>query len=112
MTINSVILTGNLTADPKKGKAGETPLIEFSVAVNEYRSGEEIANFFDCTMYGKRATAIVDYLKKGQRVTIMGKLQQRRWMKDDEKRSKVSIVVFDIDFISPKQDNEKDDIPW
>ena len=35
-----------------------------------------------------------------------------RNMKDDEKRSKVSIVVFDIDFISPKQDNEKDDIPW
>lgn len=112
MTINNVTLTGNLTADPKKGKAGETPLIEFSIAVNEYRNGEEVANFFDCTMYGKRAQAIAPVLRKGQRVTIMGKLQQRRWMKDDEKRSKVSIVVFDIDFISPKQDNEKEDIPW
>ena len=112
MTINNVTLTGNLTNDPKKGKAGETPFIEFGIAVNEYRNGEEVANFFDCTMYGKRAQAIAPVLRKGQRVTLIGKLQQRRWMKDDEKRSKVSIIVYDIDFMSPKKDDENEDIPW
>ena len=113
MSINQVILCGNLTNEPKKGMAGETPLIEFGIAVNDYKNGEEIANFFDCTLYGKRAQAIEPVLRKGQRVTIVGKLKQNRWTtKEQENRSRVSIVVFDIEFISPKQDNANDDVPW
>ena len=113
MTINNVNLCGNLTKDPVKGKAGETPFIEFGIAVNDYRNGQEVANFFDCTLYGKRAQAICDYLKKGMRVVIQGKLQQRKWQTDaGEKRSKVEIIVYDVDFVSPKRDNEKDEIPW
>ena len=112
MAINHVTLCGNITNDPKKGKAGETPLIEFGIAYNTYKGDEKIANFFDCTMFGKRAVTLAPMLHKGQKVCISGALRQDRWQKDGENRSKVYIVVFDIDFMSPKQDNEKDDIPW
>lgn len=112
MAINSVILVGNVTADPRKGKAGETPFIEFSIAVNEFKGGEEVANFFDCTIYGKRAVALADLVKKGQRVAVSGRLRQDRWKTEDDKtRTKVSIVVNDLEFMSAKAaDNEP--LPW
>lgn len=112
MTINSVILVGNVTADPRKGKADETPFIEFGIAVNEFKGGEEVANFFDCTIYGKRAVSLADLVKKGQRVAVSGRLRQDRWKTDDEKtRTKVSIVVNDLEFMSAKPaDNEP--LPW
>lgn len=114
MSMNNVCLCGNLVADPKKGKAEKTKFIEFSIAVNDYKNGETVASFFDCTMYGKRAEAIADMLKKGMRVCLSGKLRQDRWEKDGEKRSKVVITVFDIDFIAPKPhtDDADDGIPW
>lgn len=112
--INKVILCGNLVADPKKGNAGDTKLLEFSIAVNEYRHGEEYANYFDCTIYGKRAEALASILHKGQKVTIVGKLSQNRWQAEDGKtRSKVSIVVDDLEFMSAKaQEAAQDEIPW
>ena len=119
MTINHVTIVGNLTADVKKGNAGQTPFIEFSIATNEWRKtvdgkGEEIANFFDCAMYGDRAKSLSTILHKGMKVAISGKLVQRRWQtKEGENRSKVSIVVYDVEIMQSKQDfNAENDIPW
>ena len=114
MAINNVTLVGNMVADPTKAMAGDTPLIEFSIAVNEYRNGENIPSFFDCVLYGKRAKVLCDMLKKGMKVAITGKLVQKRWVKDDQTHSKVYINTFDVEFISPKTDTEeaKDGEPW
>lgn len=113
--INTVTITGNLTADCEKRKAGETPLVQFAVAVNEFRKDkDDYVSFIDCTLYGKRAVVLSDYLLKGQRVSVQGKLHQDRWETEDgSKRAKLYVVVNEIDFIIPKkQDNATDDIPW
>ena len=116
MAINNVTLVGNLVADPAKAMAGDTPLIEFSIAVNEYRNGENIPSFFDCVLYGKRAKVLCDMLKKGMKVTITGKLVQKRWQKDDQTHSKVYINTFDIEFAAPKAEGndaaDKENVPW
>ena len=90
--INMVCISGNLTADCQKKKAGDTPLVEFTVACNEFRKdAEQYVNFIDCTLFGKRAQGLADYLVKGQKVAIKGKLHHSRWETEDgQKRSKLT----------------------
>lgn len=113
MAINRVCISGNLTSDCEKRKAGDTPIANFSVAVNEYRKtkdgGENYPNFFECSLFGKRAVALAKYLVKGVKVCICGRLHYSSWVKDDVKHSKVSIIVDDIEFMSPKTDSGADD---
>lgn len=113
--INNTIISGNLTRDCTKKKAGETPLIEFSVAVNEFRKDKEpYTSFFDCVLFGKRAQGLADYMLKGQKVAVSGRLRQDRWQAEDgSNRSKVVLIVQEIEIVTPKkQDNEQDEIPW
>ena len=115
MSINKVFLIGNITRDPEKRKAGETPLIQFGIAVNEWRgNGETYANFFDCTVFGNRAVKLADILKKGMKVAIEGRLRFESWEKDGQKRSKVSITADNIEFMSakPQQTEDTGEIPW
>ena len=115
MSINKVFLTGNIIRDPEKRKAGETPLIQFGIAVNEWRgNGETYANFFDCTVFGNRAVKLADILKKGMKVAIEGRLRFESWEKDGQKRSKVSVTVDNVEFMSQKtqSDEESADVPW
>lgn len=123
--INNVTISGNLTADCERRMAGETPLISFSVAVNDRRKeGDEwvdYPNYIDCTCFGKFAQAIADQMVKGIKVCVSGKLRQDRWEKDDQKRSKVSVIVDNIEIMraaatepakGKKGKKTDDDIPW
>ena len=108
MAINVVTICGNLVADCDKFKAGETLGINFRVAVNEYsrrEDDEEYANYFDVTLFGNRAKALAEYMTKGKKVVITGRLHQDRWTKDDENRSAVKIIASDIEFASAKSED-------
>lgn len=103
--INKVIITGNLTRDPEiKATPSGTSILSLGVAVNDRRkdrdTGEWVdhANFVDCTMFGKRADSVSRYLRKGTHVTIEGKLRYESWEKDGVKRSKLSVLVDNIEF--------------
>lgn len=115
MSINNVFLVGNITRDPEKRKAGETPLIQFGIAVNEYRKeGEQYTNFFDVTVFGNRAVKLADMLHKGQKVVVEGRLRYESWEKDGQKRSKVSITANNVEFMSakPKDEEPAEGDPW
>ena len=120
MSINKVVISGNLTHDPEKRKAGETPVLSFSVAVNDRKrnaSGEweDCANFIDCTLFGNRAKALADILKKGMKVCVQGRLHYSSWEKDGAKRSKVEVTAEEIEIMTAKGDAKPeaaDDIPW
>jgi single-strand DNA-binding protein len=109
MSINRVIISGNLTrpAEIRNTQSG-MPIAQFGVAVNErVKQGEQWVdrpNYFDCTMFGTRAEKIAQYLAKGSKVSIEGKLRYSQWEKDGEKRSKVEIIVDEIEFMSARQD--------
>ena len=94
MSINRVIISGNLTRDPElRSTAGGTSVLGFGVAVNDRRKNqqtgewEDYPNFIDCTMFGARADALNKYLSKGTKVTIEGKLRWSQWERDGQKRS-------------------------
>lgn len=108
MSINRVNLTANLTRDAEL-RNGNSPILTFGVAVNDRRKNpqtgqwEEIPNFIDCVMFGSRASAIAQYLTKGTKVAIEGKLRYSSWEKDGQKRSKLEVVVDEIEFMSSRQ---------
>lgn len=114
MAINKVFLVGNVTADCKvHERDGETNCITFGIAVDERRYNKEteewdsVPNFFNCAVFGKRAAGLKDSIKKGIRVAISGHLRYSTYGEGDEKRSSVSIVVDDLDFMSAKQQARK-----
>ena len=107
MSINRVNISGNLTRDPElRATAGGTQVLSFGVAVNDRRrnpqSGEweDYPNFVDCTMFGTRAEAVSRYLSKGSKVAIEGKLRYSSWERDGQRRSKLEVIVDEIEFLS------------
>lgn len=82
--INNVSLTGRLTRDPElRVTAGGTQLLSltlaFNTSVRNRQTGEwdERGNFIDCTMFGKRAEALLNFLAKGQKVVWLAESQFR-----------------------------------
>lgn len=113
MSINRVIISGNLTRDAElRQTASGTSVLGFGVAVNDRRRNnqtgewEDYANFVDCTMFGQRAQAIAQYLRKGLKVAIEGKLRYSSWERDGQKRSKLEVIVDDLEFMSSRNDNQ------
>ena len=116
MTINKVFLTGNLTRDPEKRNAGETPVLSFGIAVNEYRKETQYANFFDINVFGNQAKNLADLIKKGDKVTIEGRLHYASWEKDGQKRSKVDITADWVELFRARSEKpesaDNDSEPW
>lgn len=108
MSINRVNISGNLTRDPElRMTGGGTAVLDMGVAVNERRKNpqtgewEDRPNFIDCTMFGSRAEAVSRFLSKGSKVAIEGRLRWSSWQaKDGTKRSKIEVVVDEIEFMS------------
>ena len=135
VNINSVTLTGNLTADPElRTLESGTKVATFRIAVNPMFAGEgkkeRPASFFTIETWGKLAENVAQYLVKGRKVAVDGRLDQQRW--EDKNgggnRERVQIVAQQVEFLTPSNGNgqsaasagadeapaseSKDDIPF
>lgn len=111
MSINRVVISGNLTRDPDlRSTASGMPVLGFGVAVNDRRKNqqtgewEDYPNFIDCTMFGARAQSVSRFLSKGGKVAIEGKLRWSQWERDGQKRSKIEVIVDEIEFMTSRND--------
>lgn len=110
MSINKVVISGNIGQEPElRSTASGMPVLSFSVAVNDRRkdsSGEwtDYVNWISCTMFGNRAESVSRYLSKGSKVAIEGKLRWSQWEKDGQKRSKIDVIVDELEFMSSRND--------
>lgn len=114
--INEVTVVGRLVknVDLQYTQTG-TAYANFAIACNDQEkqpdgNWADVANFFDCVMFGTYIEAIAKYMTKGSPIAIQGKLKQQRW--EDKQtgtaRSKVVIMVKGVDFFnstSEKQSN-------
>lgn len=110
MSINRVTLSGNLTRDPEiRSTQSGMNILNFGMAVNDRRRNnttgewEDYANFVDCVLFGNRADFLSRTLHKGIKVVVEGKLRYSSWERDGQRRSKLEVVVDDLDFITPRQ---------
>lgn len=114
MSINRVVISGNLTRDPEmRATASGMQVLHFGVAVNDRRRNpqsnewEDYPNFIDCVVFGARADALSRFLTKGTKVAIEGKLRYSSWeTKDGQKRSKIEVVVDDLEFLSARNSQQ------
>ncbi len=106
--INQVILMGRLTRDPemRTTPSGKT-VTSFSLAVDRQGS-DDTADFFDITAWEKLGELVNQYLSKGRRCLVQGRLRQESW--DDKetgkKRSRVAVVASDVTFLDGPSGDE------
>lgn len=102
--LNRVLLTGNLTQEPDlKVTTNGTAILTLRVAVNDRRKvdGEwaDAPGYYDCVVIGKRAESLRNFLAKGRKVAIEGKLRWSSWEKDGQIKQKVEIAVDDLELL-------------
>lgn len=106
--INQVILMGRLTRDPetRTTTTGKT-IVSFSLAVD--RGGQDDqADFFDITAWEKLGELVAQYLSKGRRCLVQGRLRQDSWEDKEtgKRRSKVEVVATDVTFLDGPSDGQ------
>ena len=78
-SINQVILMGRLTRDPEQRTTPSGKNVaSFSIAVDRGGDSDQ-ADFFDVTAWEKLGDLVVQYLAKGRRVLVQGRLRQDSW---------------------------------
>ncbi len=111
MSINRVVISGNLTRDPElRATAGGMAVLQMGIAVNDRRKNaqsgewEDVPNFFDVIVFGSRGESLSRFLSKGSKIAVEGKLRWSSW--EDKatgaKRSKVEIIADDVEFMSAR----------
>lgn len=110
--MNKVFLIGNLTRDPE---LRETPsgvsVCRFTIAVNRNytQNGERQTDFFECVAWRNLAETIPQYCKKGNKVAVAGNIQLRDYTDNQgNKRTAGDIVVQDVEFLTPKAQEEEE----
>lgn len=105
---NKVTLMGNLVRDPEtRTTSGGQSVTSFGLAVNRtWRNAageqQEDVDYIDCTAWGKPGEIIAQYMQKGRALLVSGRLSQRSWEQDGQKRSKVEVVVEDFNFVGDR----------
>jgi single-strand DNA-binding protein len=105
---NRVILIGNLTKDPEvRYTPGGTPVATIPIAVNsKFKQADEMKDevlFIDTVVFGKQAEACGQYLSKGRSVLVEGRLRERRWEYEGQKKSKMEVIANTVRFLSKKE---------
>lgn len=100
----STIVTGNLGQDCRKGMAGDTPVVNFSVASRRYdpkAEGEkkEVTDWVSVSFFGGRAEKVAQYLTKGSRVAVRGAAHIREYTHNGEKRAELTVRADDVELL-------------
>ncbi len=110
--MNKVILMGRLTKDPevRYTQTNNTLVASFTLAVNRrfVRQGEERqADFINIVAWSKTGEFVSKYFKKGQQVSIVGRIQTRTWDDDQGQKHYVTeVVAEEAYFADSKRDGE------
>ena len=107
--LNRVTIIGRLTADPElRTSTAGLAICRLRVAVNDSVKDaagqwQDKAGFYDVTVFAAAADRCAQYLVKGKRVAVDGRLAWREWQADDgSKRQAVGIIAAQVHFLSPK----------
>ncbi|PID31537.1 single-stranded DNA-binding protein [Candidatus Saccharibacteria bacterium] len=112
-SINQVILMGRLTRDPEvRTTTTGKNITSFSLAVDRNTQDDQ-ADFFDITAWEKLGDLVAQYLSKGRRCLVQGRLRQDSWEDKEtgKRRSRVEVVATDVTFLDGPSDNSQANTP-
>ena len=101
--MNKAILMGRLTRDPELKTSGETKIAKYTLAVDR-RFKKDEADFINCIAFGKGAEFAENYLKKGTKVVVTGRIQTGSYEnKEGRKVYTTDIIVEEQEFAESKK---------
>jgi single-strand DNA-binding protein len=102
---NHVTLVGNLVKDPDTKKVGKQSKTDFTLAVERYagKDKEVEVDFFNVVSWGKLAEISGEYLKKGRKVLVDGRIQVRSYEVDKQRRWITEVIAENLKFLTAKQ---------
>jgi single-strand DNA-binding protein len=109
--MNSVNLIGRLTADPELSSYGDTTVTKMRLAVPRVKDSQE-ADFIDVTTFGRQAEVCEQYLAKGRRVAVAGRLRHSEWQAEDgSRRQRLEVVAEHVEFLDAKPTEQQQPEP-
>ena len=98
--LNNVNLIGRMVREEEiRATSTGKKVLTFTLAVN---NANDTANFIECVAWENTAEFISKYANKGARIAVTGVLNQESWEKDGQKRSKLNVVVRDVQLLENK----------
>lgn len=109
--MNKVILIGRIPKDiESKLTTNQKQYCMFSLAVQrEFKNpdGEYDSDFINCKAFGNTAELLSNYCRKGDRISVEGRIQNNNYEKDGKKIYSTEIIVEKIGFLEPKKTTAK-----
>ena len=105
--MNKLTIIGNLTKDPEKRVTQAGKLVAaFSVAVNQGSGENKSTTFFNCTAWEKTAETVLKYLKKGNKVAVVGPVSARAYNPNTggDPRAVLEVNAREVEFLSGKEE--------
>ena len=103
--MNTITLTGRLTQDPKVRSAGELEICDIRLAVPRRKASDgsdKGAVYIDIVAFSGLAKTCGQYLAKGRRVNVVGRLELDEWQaKDDTPRRRHKVIADQVEFLDP-----------
>ena len=102
--MNRLIIIGNLTRDPESKDVGDKRVCNFNVAVNRRKrdeNGNNVADFFRVSAWGKTGENCQKYLSKGKKVAVVGQVSVHAYSKQDgTPAGSLEVFAEDVEFLS------------
>lgn len=111
--MNVVSLIGNLATDVElRELGGDKKLAGFLLALNRSKDGE--ADFVWVTTWDRQAELCAEFLAKGRRVGVEGRLRSHSWEEDGKRRTKIEVVANRVQFLTPAPTGipQPDEVPF
>lgn len=95
--MNSFVGIGNLTREPEiRYTNNNLKVAQITIAINR----KEEVDYIDCVAFDKKADIIEQYLHKGNRVAVEGRVQTNMYEKDGKKIKTMNILINNIEFLN------------
>ena len=107
--MNAVALTGRLTTDVQtRTTNGGTQVASLRVAIQRPRKdGEDQgADYVDVAVFGRQAETCAEYLAKGRKVAVEGRLHHSEWDSDNGRRQKLEVIASNVEFLDAPRSSD------
>ena len=103
--LNHIVVMGRLVKDPELRRTNDGKAVtSFSIACErDFKTAGADVDFFNCVAFGKTAEFLHSYFFKGSKLVLLGRLQNRSWIKDGVKKTVTEILADKVYFGESKQ---------
>jgi len=102
--MKNITIAGNVTRDAELRTAGSSQVAGFSIAVNGFANGEKTAHFFEISIWGKRGESVIQFAKKGAKMSVSGDFGTREY----NGKTILTINASDFTPMGGRSDNQGD----